>query len=45
MYIVKAVAEKSKAILMFKNFDVSLEDIFITITGEEKEDNADESDI
>ena len=41
----KAVAEKSKAILMFKNFDVSLEDIFITITGEEQEDDADESDI
>lgn len=41
----KAVAEKSKAILMFKNFDISLEDIFISITGDKKEDDVDESDI
>jgi len=38
----KAVAEASGAILMFKSFDMSLEDIFISITEDKKEDGKNE---
>ncbi len=39
----KSVAENSGVILMFKSFDVSLEDIFISITEDKKEGGKDES--